>query len=61
MKRIITICAAILMTANVFAQSPNKISYQAVIRNTSNALVASSTVGLQLAFYKLHQVEQQCM
>jgi hypothetical protein len=49
MKRIITICAAILMTANVFAQSPNKISYQAVIRNTSNALVASSTVGMRIS------------
>jgi hypothetical protein len=49
MKRIITICAAILMTANVFAQSPNKMSYQAVIRNTSNTLVANSTVGMRIS------------
>jgi hypothetical protein len=27
MKKIITICAAILMTACVFAQAPNKMSY----------------------------------
>ncbi len=49
MKKIITICAAILMTAFVFAQSPNKMSYQAVIRNNSNALVTSSTVGMRIS------------
>ena len=37
------------MTANVFAQVPNKMSYQAVIRNTSNALVTSSTVGMRIS------------
>ena len=49
MKKIITICAAILMTATVFAQSPNKMSYQAVIRNSSNALVTNSAVGMRIS------------
>ena len=49
MKKIITICAAILMTASVFAQAPNKMSYQAVIRNTSNALVSSQLVGMRIS------------
>lgn len=49
MKKIITICAAILMSASVFAQSPNKMSYQAVIRNSSNALVTSSAVGMRIS------------
>lgn len=49
MKKIITICAAILMTAFVFAQSPNKMSYQAVVRDGSNNLVASSSVGMQIS------------
>jgi hypothetical protein len=49
MKKIISICAAILMAATVFAQSPNKMSYQAVIRNTSNALVNNSTVGMRIS------------
>lgn len=49
MKRIITIFAAILMTACVFAQSPNKMSYQSVIRNTSNALVTNSAVGMRIS------------
>ena len=49
MKKIITICAAILMTANVFAQAPNKMSYQAVIRNNSNALVANQVIGMRIS------------
>jgi uncharacterized protein (TIGR02145 family) len=49
MKKIITICAAILMTASVFAQAPNKMSYQAVIRNNSNTLVTNSAVGMRIS------------
>jgi uncharacterized protein (TIGR02145 family) len=48
-KRIITIYAAILLTASVFAQAPNKMSYQAVIRNNSNALVTDQTVGMRIS------------
>lgn len=48
-KKIITICAAVLMTASVFAQSPNKMSYQAVIRNNANALVTNSAVGMRIS------------
>jgi len=49
MKKIVAICAAILMTAIVFAQAPNKMSYQAVIRNTANALVANQAVGIRIS------------
>lgn len=49
MKRIITICAAILMTASMFAQSPEKMSYQAVVRDGTNNLVSSSSVGMQIS------------
>ena len=49
MNKIITICAAISMTASVFAQAPNKISYQAVIRNNTNALVANQAVGMRIS------------
>jgi uncharacterized protein (TIGR02145 family) len=45
MKRIITICAAIFMTISMFAQAPQKMSYQAVISNSSNALAVSTPVG----------------
>jgi hypothetical protein len=49
MKKIITICAAILITASVFAQAPEKMSYQAVIRNNTNALVANQAVGMKIS------------
>jgi hypothetical protein len=49
MKKIITICALTLITINFFGQSPEKMSYQSVIRNTSNALVTNSTVGLRIS------------
>ena len=52
MKKIVTIFAAILMTASVFAQAPQKMSYQAVIRNSSNALVTSSAVGMKVSIFK---------
>lgn len=49
MKKIITICAAIIMTASLWAQSPEKMSYQAVVRDGSNNLVTSSAVGMQIS------------
>lgn len=49
MKKIITICAVLLMTASVFAQAPEKMSYQAVVRDGSNALVTSTAVGMQIS------------
>ncbi len=36
------------MTALVFAQAPQKMSYQAVIRDGSNALVTTTAVGMQI-------------
>ena len=49
MKKIITICAGILITLGISAQAPNKISYQAVIRNSSNTLVKNITVGMKIS------------
>jgi hypothetical protein len=49
MKKIITLFAATLLTVNVFAQSPEKMSYQAVIRDASNALVVGTPVGMQIS------------
>lgn len=49
MKKLYTIIAVVALTINVFAQSPDKMSYQAVIRDGSNNLVASTTVGMQIS------------
>ena len=48
MKKIITL-VAVLSFAAAFAQSPDKMSYQAVIRNSSNALVANTAVGVRIS------------
>jgi hypothetical protein len=48
MRKIVAILAAIALTANLFAQSPQKMSYQAVIRNSSNTLVTSTPVGMRI-------------
>jgi hypothetical protein len=48
MKRIISICAALFITAIMFAQAPEKMSYQAVIRNSSDALVTNTQIGIEI-------------
>ncbi len=49
MKNVITLLVAVLFTANVFAQAPQKMSYQAVIRNTNNNLVVSTSIGMRIS------------
>lgn len=49
MKKIYTLIAGIMLTAIVFAQAPEKMSYQAVVRDPSNALVATQAVGMQIS------------
>ena len=49
MKKFINVFAAILFTASVFAQSPQKMSYQAVIRDGSGVLVSNHLVGMQIS------------
>lgn len=49
MNKLFTFLAVVLLTANVFAQSPQKMSYQAVIRNSSNALVTSTAIGMRIS------------
>ena len=49
MKKLFTIAAAILMTASVWAQAPQKMSYQAVVRDASNSLITTQAVGMQIS------------
>lgn len=48
MKRFLHLVAFLLLTASTFAQAPNRISYQAVIRNSSNVLVTSASVRIKI-------------
>jgi len=41
--------AYLLINQSIFAQAPQKMSYQAVIRNTSGALVSSASVGMKIS------------
>ena len=41
--------AHLLINSSIFAQAPQKMSYQAVIRNTSGALVTSTSVGMKIS------------
>jgi uncharacterized protein (TIGR02145 family) len=49
MKRLFTILALVLLTASLFAQSPEKMSYQAVIRNSSGVLVSNHGIGMRIS------------
>jgi hypothetical protein len=48
MKKIFTIAVALIYTAAIFTQVPQKMSYQAIIRNGNNGLVISSPVGMKI-------------
>lgn len=47
--KIYSIVAGLLLTISVFAQAPQKMSYQAVIRNSSNTLITSTPVGMRIS------------
>jgi uncharacterized protein (TIGR02145 family) len=48
MKRLFLVTVAIFLTASAFAQAPQKMSYQAVIRDASNHLVTTQ-IGMQVS------------
>jgi uncharacterized protein (TIGR02145 family) len=55
MKKILTLITTLLLCVTVlFAQAPEKFSYQAVVRNASNALVANTSVGVRVSVLQGH-------
>lgn len=48
-KKLHTLIAVLLITATTFAQAPEKMSYQAVVRGASGDLVANQAVGMQIS------------
>lgn len=49
MKNLVTILSVILLSVGVFAQAPQKMSYQAVIRNNSNVLITNTIIRMQIS------------
>lgn len=52
MKKLINLLVLACITTTAFAQSPEFTSYQAVIRDASNSLVASQNVSLRISILK---------
>jgi len=49
MKKLYSLLTVVFITVNIFAQTPEKMSYQAVIRNANNVLITSQFVGVQVS------------
>ena len=49
MKNKIILFCGILFCLNMYSQAPQKMSYQSVIRDASNALVSNTTVGIRIS------------
>jgi len=49
MKNLFSILAAVIFIASAWAQAPQLMSYQAVIRDASNNLVTNHTVGMRVS------------
>ena len=49
MKKIYTLVSAVLLSVSLWAQAPQKMSYQAVIRGANNTLVIEKTVGVRIS------------
>jgi hypothetical protein len=49
MNKFHTILVALFIVATSFAQAPEKMSYQAVVRDATNALVIETKVGMQIS------------
>lgn len=48
MRKLFTVFVALLIAATLLAQSPEKMSYQAVIRNNGGALVTNTQIGMEI-------------
>jgi hypothetical protein len=49
MKPFILLTIALLFDISMHAQAPNKMSYQMVVRNSSNAIIANQAVGVRVS------------
>jgi hypothetical protein len=49
MEKLFTLIVFIAMTLSIAAQSPQKMSYQAVVRNTSGVLMDNQAVGMKIS------------
>ena len=51
MKKLTTLFAALYIVLTIGAESPEKISYQAIIRNTKGELIKNQSIGMKISIY----------
>jgi hypothetical protein len=49
MKKLLAFFLSVLISIGIFAQSPEKISYQAIIRDVSDVLVSNTLIGIRIS------------
>lgn len=49
LKKLFTLAASAFFTLTIFSQVPQKMSYQAVVRDTDNKLVINQVVGMKIS------------
>ncbi len=52
MKKFYSLIITIIITSSVFGQTPDQISYQAVIRDATNSLIKEQSIGVQISILK---------
>ena len=53
MIKILTFISAVILTASLLAQAPNKMSFQTVVRNSQGKLVLNKSIGVRLSILKM--------
>jgi hypothetical protein len=49
LKKLFTLAASAIFTLTIFSQVPQKMSYQAVVRDADNKLVINQVVGMKIS------------
>jgi len=49
MRNLYTLLILLFLSLSIYAQSPEKMSYQAVVRDANNTLLANKTIGMQIS------------
>ncbi len=52
MRKLVAILVSVLLTVALWAQAPQKMSYQTVVRNSNGLLVSNTDIGLQINIRK---------
>jgi hypothetical protein len=50
-KKVISFISAVVLSASLWAQAPNKMSFQTVVRNNLGKLVFNKSIGVRLSIY----------